>query len=191
MADTSRAGAMVASVQRAVRSLGVEGDDLLLLERAHRLAMEPRVALLDDDHHAAYLHPGRTILILVRDVGVTDVGVLAAAGLYESMDPGLRVDPVHVRETVGEVVVELLARVPDPASDRHVEELVTAPEAVQWIALAERLDHFRHLHMRGGAERWAALHEEGGSVWLPVAERVHPRLATRYRHWHRVFARRL
>jgi len=182
---------MVASVQRAVRSLGMEGDDLLLLERAHRLAMEPRIASLDDDHHAAYLHPGRTVLILVRDVGVSDADVLAAAALCETMDSFLRVDLDRIRETLGSVVADLLEAVPDAASDRLVEELVTAPEPVQWIALAERLDHFRHLHMREGTERWPDLHEEGTTVWLPVAERVHARLATRYRHWQKVFARRL
>jgi hypothetical protein len=28
-------------------------------------------------------------------------------------------------------------------------------------------------------------------VWLPVAERTHPRLTDRFRHWHLAFGRRL
>jgi hypothetical protein len=57
--------------------------------------------------------------------------------------------------------------------------------------LAERLDQLRHAHLREDHAWWRAIHAEAGAIWVPVAERTHPRLADRYRHWLRTFGRRL
>ena len=96
-----------------------------------------------------------------------------------------------VRDTLGEAVAALVESLPLPGDDRLAERLITLDEGPRLAALAERLDHLRHAHMREDRTWWRAVHEEAGAVWVPVAERTHPRLATRYRHWHRTFARRL
>ena len=47
-------------------------------------------------------------------------------------------------------------------------------------------------HLRDADHAWrSVVHAQAESVYLPVAERTHPRLAQRYRHWCRTFARRL
>jgi hypothetical protein len=57
------------------------------------------------------------------------------------------------------------------------------------IALAERLDHARHLHLAPRSE-WAQSYHRIRTAYLPVALRAHPDLARRYRWWTSMFARR-
>ncbi|MEJ2206644.1 MAG: hypothetical protein P8170_21345 [Gemmatimonadota bacterium] len=182
---------MAASVVRTARSTGLGDDGIELLSRAHVLAMAPRTRQLGDDHHPQFLHPGRTVLILLRDVGVADAEVLSAAAVTESEDERLRVKLERVGRVLGNGVRSLVDRVPRPDSESLSESLVTAPTNVRLVALAERLDHLRHAHLRVGDEVWQrSAHAQAESVYLPVAERTHPLLARRYRHWCRTFRRR-
>jgi hypothetical protein len=184
---------MAASVARAAMAVGLPPDAVELLGRAHALAMAPRIAALDDDHHPAYLHPGRGALILLRDVGPVPVGALCAAALHETEDPELRVEIRGVRAALGDEIADLLRSLPLPGDERLLERLVTLDRGPLLAALAERLDQFRHVHLRQDRDdEWRRrLHAEAGAVWGPVAERTHPRLADRFRHWHQAFARRL
>lgn len=192
MGGADRGAAMAASVMRAGRSLGMDLEGLALLGRAHALAMEPRLAQLDDDHHPLYLHPGRTALILLRDVECRDATILSAAALLESEDDALRVAASRVEAAMGPEVHTLVGSIPLPGSPTLVEDLVTASEEVRLVALAERLDHVRHAHLRDADDAWRRqVHAQAGEVYLPIAQRTHPRLAQRYEHWHWAFARRL
>jgi (p)ppGpp synthase/HD superfamily hydrolase len=185
-----RGSAMAASVLRTARSAGVGRDGLDLLSRAHVLAMAPRLRQLEDDHHPLFLHPGRTVLILLRDADVRDPVVLAAAAVTESEDPGL--DPGDVEAVLGGAVESLRGWVPRPGSETLLERLVSAPAEARLVALAERLDHLRHAHLGARDEHWRSrVHAEAEAVYLPVAERTHALIARRYRHWCRTFARRL
>jgi (p)ppGpp synthase/HD superfamily hydrolase len=189
---SDRGSAMAASLARAAQTHGVDGPGVALLSRANALAMAPRVERLDDDHHPLYLHPGRTALILLRDAGVTDAKVLAAACVTESEDEIFAVDEGDIRAALGDQVARLVAALPRPRSSTWVEDLVIASEHIRLVVLAERLDHLRHAHLRAAGGEWErTVHVEGGSVYLPLAERTNPTLARRYRHWHRTFARRL
>jgi len=191
VSEHDRARAMAASVVRTARSCGVPAEGIEVISRAHAGAMEPRVAALADDHHPAYLHPGRSVLILLRDVGPLPSHLLAAASVHETEDAALRVDIGWVRSALGERIGELVASLPSPGSEDLLERLVTLDPGACLVALAERLDHLRHAHLRDAPAWWRTIHEEAGDVWLPVAERAHPRLGTRFRHWHRAFARRV
>ncbi|MDP2957158.1 MAG: hypothetical protein Q8N53_12115 [Longimicrobiales bacterium] len=183
---------MAASIARAARSVRMSEGGILVLNRAHALAMEPRVAALDDDHHPLFLHPGRTVLILIRDAGCADPGMLAAAALVESEDAEFRTDAAAIRASLGDEVAELVGSVPLARTESLAEVLVTATDPVRMIALAERLDHLRHAHLRDAGREWRVLvHAEAGAVYLPVAMRTHPRLTERYQHWCQAFARRL
>jgi len=183
---------MAASVVRAARSLGVPAPEVGALSHAHAVAMEPRVAALDDDHHPLYLHPGRSVLVLLRDVGCTEGAVLCAAALTESEDDAFRIALPIIGEAVGPGVAALVEAVPRPGDESLAEKLVTASENVRLTALAERLDHLRHTHLRDADHAWRRrIHEEALAVYLPVAHRTHPRLAQRYDHWCRTFARRV
>ncbi len=181
---------MGGSVVAAAEALGLSDDEVDLIGYAHALAMVPRIATLDDDHHPAYLHPGRTALVLLRDVGPLPVEALVVAAVHEGIDDDLRVRHDVVAVELGEAVAELVESLPLPGDERLAERLVTLDEVFLLATLAEHLDHLRHAHLRGDLD-WQGLHDEASSVWVPVAERAHPRLADRYQHWYRTFARRL
>jgi hypothetical protein len=187
--NVDRARAMAGSVERIARAAGLGDDAVELLGRAYALAMEPRRVI--DEHDPAFLHPGRTILILLQDVGPLAPDVLATAAVHESEEARFRLDPSDVRRELGASVAERLATLPLPTDDDFVERLVTLEEGARLAALAERLDHIRHAHLREDPARWRALREEVSAAWAPVAERTHPRLADRYRAWLRAISRRL
>ena len=148
---------------------------------ANARAMLHRRDVLGDDEHFETLHPARTLLILLDDCGVHDAETLAAAAGVESEHDALRTATAEAGS----------ADVPTPASSGEtlLEDLVAAPLEARLVALAERLDHARHLHLRPPAE-WATFHETIGSVYLPLAQRTHPRLARRYDWWWHMFRRR-
>jgi (p)ppGpp synthase/HD superfamily hydrolase len=184
---------MAASVARAATGAGLSADAVELLGRAHALAMAPRLAALDDDHHPAYLHPGRGALILLRDVGPVPVVTLCAAAVHETEDASLRVALDDVRAELGDEIADMVESLPMAGDERLLERLVTLDPGALLAALAERLDQLRHAHVRKDhdAEWRRRIHAEAGEVWVPVAERTHPRLADRFRHWHKAFGRRL
>lgn len=183
---------MAASVARAAHSVGVPREGILAVSRAHALAMGVRVAALDDQRHPAFLHPGHSVLILIRDVACRDPVTLAATAVVESEDPELRVPADAVRDALGQDVAALVAAVPMPGDESLAYDLVTAEERVRLVALAERLDQLRHGHLRVAERAWRThVLEQARSVYLPIAQRTHPRLAQRYDHWCRTFAKRL
>lgn len=182
---------MAASVRSAAVAAGLDAEDVELLDRAHALAMAPRIATIEDDHHPAYLHPGRTVLLLLRDVGPLSVDALSAAAVHETEDAELRVSLDAVRAEIGSGVAEIVAALPLPGDERLLERLVTLEGEPRLAALAERLDQLRHAHLRENHAWWRAIYDEAAAVWVPAAERTHPRLANRYRHWQRTFGRRL
>ena len=190
MEEADRAGLMANSVARAARAAGMHDEGFELLARAHALAMSPRVAALEDDHHPAYLHPGRAVLVLLRDVGPLPATTLAAAAVHETVDEELRVSDEAVRAELGDEVADLVASLPPPGDEQLAERLVMLDEQPRLAALAERLDQLRHAHMRPDLD-WRAAWQEAGAVWLPVAERTHPRLGDRFRNWHRAYGRRI
>lgn len=181
---------MAASVESAARAAGLSAAGTDLVTSAYVLAMAPRVSVLADDHHPAYLHPGRSVLLLLRDVGPLPALTLAAAAAHETVDEVLRLAPDVLRHELGDEVADVVESLPLPDDERLAERLVTLDEGARLAALAERLDSLRHAHLRTDID-WRAAHEQAGAVWLPVAERTHSRLADRYRHWHRAFARKL
>lgn len=183
---------MAVNLPRVAQEFGVTPEGVARLNTAHALAMAPRVTALRNQRDPVYLHPGHTVLILLRDAGIVDPVILCAAALTESEDSAFRIVPDRIRAEVGEDVAGLVAAVPMPRRETLAEELIAAPERVRLVALAERLDHLRHAHMREVDQAWRrAVHEEAMRVYLPVAERTHGKLAARYRHWGRAFARRL
>lgn len=180
---------MAGSVERFARAAGLAHDGVDLVGRAYALAMEPRRVL--DQHDPAFLHPGRTVLVLLQDVGPLAAEVLAAAAVHESEEARFRLDAADVRRELGDDVADMSASLPLPTDEDLVERLVSLDLGARLAALAERLDHIRHAHLRDDPAWWRVLRDEVTAAWAPVAERTHPRLADRYRAWLRAISRRL
>ncbi len=169
------------------RSLGIAKGGVQLITAAYALAMEPRRQRLDDDHHPAYLHPARSALILMDDVGERGPTVVAAAALVETEHECLRVSTDRLAPIVGPEVAQLVSAVPTPGAEGLVEALVLSAPEVARVALAERLDQLRHAHLREDLEWRRRAHAEAQTVYLPLAERTDPTLARRYRWWCAMF----
>jgi hypothetical protein len=189
---SERAEQMAHSVAAAARARGFGAEDLEAVTRALHVAMAPRLEQLDDDRHPAFLHPGRTALVLLRDVGDVDPAVVVVGVLHESSDALLRTPSKTISERVGPAAAAAVGSIPLPGDERLVERLVGLGPGVTLAALAERLDQLRHLHLREDlVDAWADSHAEVASAWLPLAARANPVLARRYAHWARTFAKRI
>ncbi len=187
-----RAADMARSLRKALQARGAREQDETAVGRAYVLAMTARVETLSDDHHPAYLHPGRNALLLLQDVEGVDPIVLVIAALHESLDEALRPTAGEVESEIGAGALNALRAIPLPGDERLVERLLALGPGLSLAALAERLDHLRHLHLRDDLiDIWADTHAEVSEAWLPFAARTHPVLTRRYAHWVRTFAKRI
>jgi hypothetical protein len=182
-----------------VERVGLEAGRLLpagetvRVQAALRVALARRDPQLEDDHDSRLLHPGRTVLILLRDAHCRSADVLAAAAFIDSVDTGLRASLSLLRQAAGDAAFGLASAVPAPdagESEGLLERLVCADTEPALIALAERLDQVRHLHLRPELP-WQRLHAEVLAAWLPAAQRLSPPLARRFDRWAEAFGRRL
>lgn len=168
------------------------GADAAPIVAAYELSVARRLATLGNVFHPDLLHPARNALILIQDVGCRNSVTLTAAALSETEFPELRIRPEEIRDAFGGVVADLVSAVPCPATaqDLLMEALVTAPDDVALIAIAERLDHARHLHFREPAV-WPAFFNQIVDVYLPASARVSGELERRLARWSQAFERRL
>jgi (p)ppGpp synthase/HD superfamily hydrolase len=186
-----RARAVLERLARAAEAAGVPDAGARRVTDALALSLERRARHFRDPQHTDFLHPARTALILLHDTPLTDADALTAAVLFDSERRALTFDADEAAGIGGERAGGMIAALPIPAeaADLLLERLVAADEAVRLIALAERLDHVRRLHLRP-TEWWQAVHDEIEAVYLPVAERTDATLARRFRWWADMFAER-
>ncbi len=182
---------MAASVAATAKRKGFRPSEISRVTQALSLAMEPRIVALDDDHHPAFLHPGRSALVALADEPAAKPDTVVLATLLESRDAHLRVSAGRVSEVIGAPLTGSLNSVPLPGSEDLVERLITLARPVSLAAAVERLDHLRHEHLREPTIPWRELVREVEGAWLPFVQRISPELARRYAHWLRVFRRRL
>jgi (p)ppGpp synthase/HD superfamily hydrolase len=183
----SRWEQMADRVDRTASAAGVDRSGRDLIRTAIEAARAPRLAVIDDDHDPDYLHPGRTAVILLDDVGLADPVVLAAACVLDTRRNHLEPPDREVTEHVSAAVTAFRKVVPRPGSVTLLEDLLASERDVVLVALAERLDQVRHAHMWGDPAEARAAHRQASEVYLKMAERTHARLASRYTHWCRAF----
>ncbi|HUP89422.1 MAG TPA: hypothetical protein VM100_08730 [Longimicrobiales bacterium] len=165
---------------------GVESDRIV---DAYHAATAHRLPILKDVFHKEALHPARTALILLEDTSCRDANVLCAAVLTDTEYPDLRLSAQVIGKNFGSDVRDLVQQVPTPdgrPSDGLLEELVGLPDDVVMIAVAERLDHARHLRFRESTY-WRDFYDQAVTVYAPVAGRVSERLQQRWTRWASAF----
>lgn len=180
-------------LERRLEGTALDGPLRSAVLGANATALLHRLRVLGDEEHPDVLHPSRTLLILLDDCGVSDAGALITACGFDSVDARLA-PPVRAPGTDGEGAPGIptptdaeAGRLDDEAG--LLESLVVAEAPVRLVALAERLDHARHLHLRDRAE-WEPFHRLAVEVYTPVAVRTHERMARRWSWWCGMFARR-
>jgi (p)ppGpp synthase/HD superfamily hydrolase len=187
MSGNDRGRDMTQRVTDSAAKRGLSNADRETIVSALTLVMDLRADALADDHHPAFLHPGRTALVLLDDADVREGTLIAAGCALDSEHRELRVQPELLPENVREIVATI--PVPDGSGDELFELLLSADRSVQLVALAERLDYARHLHLTPAGE-WRRFHELAREVYLPVAARAHPLLERRFGWWCGMFERR-
>jgi hypothetical protein len=184
-----RADAMLARVTLET-SFHLGRDAAAIIRAAAAEALAPRDATVADDHDPRLLHPARTLLILLSDAECREQDVLAASLYIESVDVQLRPGRETLAAAAGAGAAELAAAVPladaGGGADDLLERLVSAPEAAAVIAVAERLDHARHLHLREDLP-WAEFLGLIEEAYVPAARRLSPPLAHRLERWAEAF----
>jgi hypothetical protein len=162
-----------------------------LIVDAYTAAVSLRIAALQDVFHREMLHPARTVLIMLEDTDCRSPSVLAAAALTETEFPELRIASDVIRAHFGTAVSDTARLVPQPHEwgEELAEQLVIANDDVALIAVAERLDHARHLHFRDSS-LWRPFFLQIMDTYLPFSERVNPILARRLSRWAGAFEAR-
>ena len=181
---------MADRVDRTAVVVGVDRLGRDLIRKAIEAAMARRLVLIDDDHDPDYLHPGRTAVVLLDDVGLADPVALAAASVLDTRRDDLAPPDDEVTERVSAAVTAFRRAVPRSGSDTLLEDLLASEHDVVLVALAERLDQVRHAHMWGDLGEARTAHQEASEIYLKMAERAHSRLAARYTQWCRAFGER-
>lgn len=181
---------MAERVASAARRIGFDDETALRASRLFDRVIEHRRSAIADEGDPEFLHPGRTAIILIEDLHALDYTCVAAGIALDSLHPE-RTPDAETLITWGEAdAARLLDEIPLGADDETLTEaLVTATAAARTVALAERLDHARHLHLRD-AQHWTGFHHGIERLYLPVAARTNATLERRYQWWTRMFARR-
>jgi hypothetical protein len=180
-----RAQSMIERVTVEARAV-LPAADANVVRGALAESLEHRDAIVPDDHDTRYLHPARTIRILIADGECRSVDALAAAAFVDTVDPSLvpRAPIPTLR-----AIVDAVPR-PDRDAEELLERIVTADFDVGLVTVAERLDHARHLHLRHDLA-WRPFHTQVRSVYIPSARRFSAPIARRFERWADAFERRL
>ena len=186
----SRWELMSVRVEQTAQTAGMDSSGRHLIRSAIEAAMAPRLAVIDDDHDHDYLHPGRTVVILLDDVGLADPVALAAACLLDTRRLELEAPDDEISAHVSPAVTAFRNEVPRSGSETLLEDLLASGPDVVLVALAERLDQVRHAHLWGNLPEARAAHQEASDVYMKMAERTHAQLAARYTSWCRAFGER-
>jgi (p)ppGpp synthase/HD superfamily hydrolase len=181
---------MSVRVEQTAQTAGVDNSGRHLIRSAIEAAMAPRLAVIDDDHDHDYLHPGRTVVILLDDVGLFDPVALAAACLLDTRRLELEAPDDEISAHVSPDVTAFRNAVPRSGSDTLLEDLLASEPDVVLVALAERLDQVRHAHLWGNVPEARAAHKEASEVYRRMAARTHAQLAARYSSWCCAFGER-
>ena len=181
----ARAQSMLERVTIETRAV-LSPADANIVRGALAESLASRDAAIDDDHDSRYLHPARTIRIMIADGECRSVDALAAAAFVDTVDASLA--PLPPVEPLRAIV----AQVPRPelAGDELLERIVTADLDVGLITVTERLDHARHIHLRSDIDQ-AAFHAQIRATYAPAARRVSASIARRLDRWADAFERRL
>ena len=172
-------------------SAGLAPKDADLAIDSFRMAVHLRGACLTEENDHRFLHPARSLLVLLEDGGERRPDLLAAAPLVESLEPDLVGGVAAVAPEPIQAVLAGLPALPGglggtaaPDSEAlWLEGLVLAEPGIQRLILSEALDQLRHLHLRpDGSFRNRVLRRAEGFL-VPLAHRVGGKLDRRMGWW--------
>ncbi|KAI9159413.1 Guanosine-3',5'-bis(diphosphate) 3'-pyrophosphohydrolase MESH1 [Blastocladiella emersonii ATCC 22665] len=141
-----------------------------LLKAAHFAAVKHRFQQRKDGGTPYINHPLGVATLLAAEGGVTDVAVLQAAVLHDTVED-TDTTPDEIREHFGERVALIVAEVTDdkhlPSAERKQKQVETAPHkshGAQLVKLADKLYNLRDL-TRKAPTGWTAQRIQAYFAW--------------------------
>ncbi|KNE67284.1 hypothetical protein AMAG_12348 [Allomyces macrogynus ATCC 38327] len=157
-----------------------------LLKAAHFAAIKHRNQIRKDGATPYINHPIGVATLLAAEGGVTDVAVLQAAVLHDTVED-TDASPEEIREYFGDRVADLVAEVTDDTSlcaadrkQRQVETVRAASDDAKLIKLGDKLYNLRDL-TRKAPIGWTPERIQQYFAWAKqvtdACKHVNPRLA--------------
>jgi len=169
-----RAREMLARLAREWARSEVPAQEIEELERVATGVMRERSDRFEDEHHPAFLHPLRTVTLLL-EVGEASAAAHRTALLLDTESA----PDAAVGEELPPEALHLRTRAPDEL----VELLLLAEPWLRTAWLAERLDQIRHLHLWAGEDRTREALTTAETREVPLAQREGGRLSRAWTDW--------
>lgn len=180
---------MVARLERTLDVYGIPVEDRLKILRAHGEAGVFREGHVPpDEDHPDWLHPGRTLLVLLEDGKVRDPQVLSLAPSLDQLYP-VRI-PSSPRNTLDEIGFPFLGgglggHADADEDQQWLEAALELEPALLTLLVAEGLDQVRHLHLLPPSAFRTQFVGRGVNLLAPLAYRIGGTLERRFRWWTR------
>jgi len=180
---------MTARIERALEGHGLPRGDREAVLHAHGEAGVFREGFLPpDEDHPDWLHPGRTLLVLLDDGGVRDPELLKLGAGLDQREPVWI--PAATRRALDAAEFPILpegfgGEVHPEDESLWLEAALLLDSDLLTLMVAEGLDLVRHLHLLPPSPiRSRAVHR-GVNLLAPLAYRVGGTLERRFRWWSR------
>jgi hypothetical protein len=180
---------MATRLERALEGHGVTRSNREAILQAHGEAGVFREAFLPpDEDHPDWLHPGRTLLVLLDDGGIRDRDLLVLAAGVDQREP--QHIPAGTRRSLEAAGFPLFAEgfggESDPDEEAGwLEAAILLDPGSLTLLVAEGLDLVRHLHLLPPSASRARAAHRGVNLLAPLAYRIGGTLERRFRWWTR------
>jgi SAM-dependent methyltransferase len=168
------------------------GANLDLIEKAYHFAEESHRGQQRDEGTDYIIHPLRVACILLDELKITDSNVLCMALLHDVLED-CQVDYTNLEETFGESIASMVKvltkedrnRYPskEERNEEYLKRIKQAPQEIQLIKLADRLDNIRYLHLSPSQEKQLKYYRETCEKYLPLAKEVSSYLYNQMTTW--------
>jgi hypothetical protein len=192
---------MATRLEKTLGGLGLPAEAIHPILVAHGEAGVHREAFLPpDEDHPDWLHPGRTLLVLVEDGQIRTTETLVLACGLDQHHPN-RIPETTLRALRDEgfpllpgglggraeypSAMGLNGETAEDAEADWMEAALALSPALLTLLVAEGLDQVRHLHLESPSDARTLAVRRGVTLFAPLADRIGGTLARRFRWWTR------
>ena len=151
------------------------------LLRAYEVARVRHARQTRDEGTPYIVHPLRVALTLIEDTGSTDVTLIAAALLHDTLED-TNLTFKELLDQFGDDIAEVVRTLTKPKGKSDLESkylggILRAPLGTRLVKVADRLDNVRSLQFTPRLGKIVRYVYETRAEFLPLARQTHPLLA--------------
>ncbi|HUW10899.1 MAG TPA: HD domain-containing protein [Anaerolineae bacterium] len=152
-------------------------DECATVQRALELARTSHAGQRRDDGTPYFMHPLRTTIILIRDLGLRDATTICAALLHDAVEDQESLSADYIHRSIGPEVAEVVEVLTKPrvhsrchsdVNTVYFPRLRAASEQVRSIKLADRLDNIRDLPNSRDPSKRSRMIDETRGFYVPL-----------------------